>query len=80
MMQGIRQGGVLSGKLYLLHINSILPKLSESNLGAAVMDLSACLPTKADDLALISSRLSALREDFGGIQQRLEICTVGRQE
>ncbi|XP_067652551.1 acetylcholine receptor subunit alpha-like [Haliotis asinina] len=62
MMQGIRQGGVLSGKLYLLYINSLLQKLSQSNLGAAVMDLSVCSPTQADDVAFISSRVSALRE------------------
>ncbi|KAK6186686.1 hypothetical protein SNE40_005971 [Patella caerulea] len=65
--RGIRQGGVLSAKLYLLFINDLLDELSNSSFGASLLGVKVCCPTQADDVAIVSSSLI-------GLQRLLQIC------
>ena len=54
VLQGVRQGGILSTDLYKLYVNSLLDRLTSSNIGLnignVVCNTSAC----ADDIALMS--------------------------
>ena len=52
--QSVRQGGVLSPRLYLLQINDLLVELRNSGYGAYVGNIYCGSPTQADDIALIS--------------------------
>ncbi|XP_046566491.1 uncharacterized protein LOC124275063 [Haliotis rubra] len=52
--RGVRQGSVLSAKLYLVYINELLTNLSHLKKGAFVLDLHLAAPTQADDISLIS--------------------------
>lgn len=52
--QGVRQGGVSSGYMYLAFINELLCKLESSNLGARVGSIDCSCPTLADDITLVS--------------------------
>ncbi len=61
MRQGVRQGGILSAKLYLLYVNGLLDKLSNTKKGCMVLDLNACSPTQADDVAILSSSTQGLK-------------------
>ncbi|KAK6191097.1 hypothetical protein SNE40_002842 [Patella caerulea] len=67
LQRGVRQGGVLSAKFYLLYINSLLNYISESRYGARVLNVSMGCPTQADDIAVASPTLY-------GLQNLLNIC------
>ena len=67
LQRGIRQGGVLSAKLYLLFINQLLDDLSTSSKGAYVLDMNCSCPTQADDIAIISS-------SHNGLQDLINLC------
>ncbi|XP_071094696.1 uncharacterized protein [Haliotis cracherodii] len=54
LSRGVRQGSVLSAKLYLLYIDELLQKLSTSKLGAVIFDIHVMAPTQADDIAIVS--------------------------
>ncbi len=59
--RGVRQGSVLSAKLYLVYVNTLLIKLSSLKKGALVLDLHIAAPTQADDICLISPVTSYLQ-------------------
>ncbi len=65
--QSVRQGGVLSPWLYLLHINDLLVKLRNSGHGASVGSTYCGVVAQADDIALI-----ALSPD--SLQHMINIC------
>lgn len=54
ILQGTRQGGVISPFLYLIFINELLYKLQESNLGLCFVDIFLGSPSVADDMLLCS--------------------------
>ncbi|XP_033738221.1 uncharacterized protein LOC117325588 [Pecten maximus] len=54
VLQGVRQGGVLSTELYKIFINDLLERLNNSGLGTTVGHLRIPAPTYADDVALIA--------------------------
>ncbi|XP_033758385.1 uncharacterized protein LOC117340732 [Pecten maximus] len=54
VLQGVRQGGVLSTELYKTFINDLLERLNISGLGTKVGYLRIPAPTCADDVALIA--------------------------
>ncbi|XP_033724537.1 uncharacterized protein LOC117314580 [Pecten maximus] len=54
VLQGVRQGGVLSTELYKTFINDLLERLNNSGLGTKVGHLRIPAPTCADEVALIA--------------------------
>lgn len=53
--RGVRQGSVLSAKLYLIFINDLIDKLESSQQGAFIHDLNASTPVQADDISIIAT-------------------------
>ncbi|CAG2242874.1 unnamed protein product [Mytilus edulis] len=53
--RGVRQGSVLSAKLYLIFINDLFDKLESSQQGAFIHDLNASTPVQADDISIIAT-------------------------
>lgn len=54
ILQGVKQGGILSTHLYKLYINDLLLILEENNLGKHIGTHYSGCPTCADDLSLLS--------------------------
>lgn len=54
VLQGTRQGGVLSPFLFLIFINELLVILKSSGLGLCIFDINCTCPTFADDMYLAS--------------------------
>lgn len=54
ILQGVRQGGILSTGLYKTYINDLLLSLEEQQLGSFIGTTYIGCPTVADDVALIS--------------------------
>ena len=53
ILQGTRQGGVISPFLYLIFINDLLYELEASGFGIGLHDINCCSPTVADDMACV---------------------------
>ena len=53
--RGVRQGSVLSAKLYLIFINDLIDELEASKCGAYLHDLSYNSPVQADDISIIAT-------------------------
>ena len=53
--RGVRQGSVLSAKLYLIFINDLIDELESSKCGAYLHDLSFNSPVQADDISIIAT-------------------------
>ncbi|CAG2191477.1 unnamed protein product [Mytilus edulis] len=53
--RGVRQGSILSAKLYLIFINDLIDKLESSQQGAFIHDLNASTPVQADDISIIAT-------------------------
>ena len=51
--EGVRQGGVLSGLLYLVFINDLLYELENVNSNTDIFDIVSCAPSLADDISCI---------------------------
>lgn len=60
--QGVRQGGVLSMKLYQLYISDLLKSLESETLGCCLYGIFSGSPCYADDLALIAPYPGLLQE------------------
>lgn len=54
ILQGVRQGGVLSTFLYKTYINNVLVELKNNRLGLSIGTTYIGCPTVADDVCLIS--------------------------
>ena len=67
ILQGTRQGGVISPHLYLVFINDLMDELCRSNYGLSVYGLNCTCPSSADDMVLLS-----LSKD--GLQELMNIC------
>ena len=67
VLSGVRQGGILSPRLFVIYIDDLLVALRKSGVGCHIVDLFVAAIMYADDLALIAPTRSAL-------QQLLNIC------
>ena len=61
VLQGTRQGSVLSPTLYKTYINDLLKFLEENGIGAHIGDLYIATPTVADDVSLLSNNTEELQ-------------------
>ena len=68
ILQGVRQGALLSPLLYALFINDLLKELEDSQLGVHINSTFCGSPTYADDMTLVASSAS-------GLQGMLDITT-----
>ena len=55
VLQGVRQGGILSTGLYKLYINELLLLFEDSKIGTSIGTVYTGCPTVADDLTLSSN-------------------------
>ncbi|XP_063952192.1 uncharacterized protein LOC135153482, partial [Lytechinus pictus] len=62
VLQGVRQGGVLSPMLYTLYINDLIKRLREYHLGCSVGNLYVGVIAFADDIALLSNEPMELQQ------------------
>ena len=67
VLQGTRQGGVISPFLFLINTNELLWEIDRSGFGMCVLNIKCGSPAVADDMLLMS--LSKL-----GLDQMLNIC------
>jgi hypothetical protein len=51
----VRQGNVLSTKLYLVFVNDLINELEDSKQGALLHDLNASSPVQADDISIVTT-------------------------
>ncbi|CAC5412451.1 unnamed protein product [Mytilus coruscus] len=61
VLQGVRQGGILSTDLYKLFINPLLNMLETSNLGCRIGNILCNTSACADDVALMSKKTSDMQ-------------------
>ena len=61
VLQGVRQGGVLSTFLFLVYLNDLLNELENSNTGSHIGFIDCCCPTYADDMAVLANSPHALQ-------------------
>ena len=61
VLQGTRQGSVLSPALYKTYINDLLKFLEENGIGAHIGDLYIATPSVADDVSLLSNNTDELQ-------------------
>ena len=66
VMQGVRQGGILSTGLYKVYINDLLLSLEKSGIGTYIGTTYTGCPTLADDLTLLNNQEH-------GVQDMLDI-------
>lgn len=65
--EGVRQGGVLSGLLYLVFIDELINLLEQSNSKTGIYNITCCVPSLADDIACVSTSPAKL-------QSMLNVC------
>ncbi|CAC5380586.1 unnamed protein product [Mytilus coruscus] len=61
ILQGVRQGGILSPLLYKIYNNNLLMELQMSRLGFRIGNIFMGCPTCADDIALLSTDTNELQ-------------------
>ena len=61
LLQGVKQGAILSMLLYICFINGLLREILESGLGAEVLNISAGAIGYADDLAIVTIDRTAMQ-------------------
>lgn len=67
ILQGSRQGGVISPPSYLMFINDLLRELKASGYGFCIYNINFSSPTVADDMVLISFSKQ-------GLDMMMQIC------
>lgn len=55
VLQGTRQGGIISPDLYKIYINDLLKMVEDSEFGMNIGDICITIPTVADDVTLLST-------------------------
>ncbi|VDI63306.1 Hypothetical predicted protein [Mytilus galloprovincialis] len=60
ILQGVRQGGILSTNLYKIFVEDLLVELEKNAIGFSLGDIYCGTPT-CDDIALISSNPAELQ-------------------
>ena len=61
ILQGVRQGGILSADLYKLYVNQLLNRLEYNSTGGRIGDIVCNAPTCADDLSTLSDSERSLQ-------------------
>lgn len=61
VLQGVRQGALLSPLFYAIFINDLLRELSYSNIGVSIGSIYCGCPTYADDMTLLSDSQNDLQ-------------------
>ncbi len=67
LQSGVRQGSVLSAKLYLIFINDLINQLEGCQQGAKLHDINVSSPVQADDISIITT-------NFHSMQHMVNIC------
>ncbi|MES9883123.1 MAG: reverse transcriptase family protein [Sedimenticola sp.] len=67
VLQGTRQGGIISPFFYLVYIDALLRELEHCNCGMTFYDTNCSSPTVADDMVLVSYSKN-------GLQTMMNIC------
>lgn len=62
VLQGVRQGGVLSAYLYAVYMDDLSKDLSATNIGARIGGLTTNHIMYADDICLITTTVSAMKK------------------
>ncbi len=68
ILQGVRQGAILSPLLYSVFVDGLLDILSINQRGAVIGDVFIGSPMYADDLALIADNASSLQAMINTVQ------------
>ncbi|VDI75415.1 Hypothetical predicted protein [Mytilus galloprovincialis] len=55
ILQGVRQGGILSTDLYKVYVNSLLNQIEKSGIGAHIGTIACAAPTCADDVSRLAN-------------------------
>ena len=61
VFEGVRQGGVLSGLLYLVFINDLLYDIERSNPNTSIINIISCAPGLADDISCIGNNMATVQ-------------------
>jgi hypothetical protein len=61
IMQGVRQGGILSSEEYKRFNNNLLDWIQDANIGSKIGSIKCPSPTCADDVALVASNKSEMQ-------------------
>ena len=61
VLQGVRQGGVLSPMLYTLYADDLIKLLRDRHLGCTIKNLYVGVLAFADDIALLSNNPAELQ-------------------
>ena len=61
ILQGVRQGGILSADLYKLYVNQLLNRLESNSTGCWIGDIVCNAPTCADDLSTLGDSERSLQ-------------------
>ena len=69
LSNGVKQGGVLSPRLFTLYIDDLLVMLKESGYGCHINDIFIGALSYADDITLLCPSL-------GGLNKMIEICSL----
>ncbi|MES9879586.1 MAG: reverse transcriptase family protein, partial [Sedimenticola sp.] len=62
VMQGVRQGGIISTWMYLLYVDELLNTLQDSEYSASIASIKCGNPTLADDIALVCPSIHCLQQ------------------
>ena len=61
LMNGVRQGGVLSGLLFSIYINALIDRVSETNMGCMLGISRSNIIAYADDIVILAPSRQALQ-------------------
>ena len=60
ILQGSRQGGVISPLMFLCFNDDLLEQLVKCHVGFKMLNMNACCPTVADDMVLMALSIAGL--------------------
>ena len=68
---GVRQGGVLSPHLFAIYIDSVVKKVSDSEIGCYIKGICISILRYADDILLLAPSVTALQRLLRMCEQEL---------